>query len=54
MVTPVAYTLSFLTKHSYDTTKIGITVPVELANGTNVVQLDAKLDTGASFFNSIR
>jgi hypothetical protein len=49
MVTPVAYTLSFLTKHSYDTTKVGITVPVELANCTNVVQLDAKLDTGASF-----
>src|SRR5262245_31197343 len=49
MVTPVAYTLSFLTKHTYDTTKIGITVPVELAYGTNVVQVDAKLDTGASF-----
>ena len=48
-MTPVAYTLSFLTKHSYDTTKIGITVPVELAYGTNVVQVDAKLDTGASF-----
>jgi hypothetical protein len=36
MVTPVAYTLSFLTKHNYDTTKTGITVPVELAYGTNV------------------
>jgi predicted aspartyl protease len=45
----VTYTLSFRTKHSYDTTKIGITVPVELAYGTNVVQIDAKLDTGASF-----
>ncbi|HYL98412.1 MAG TPA: aspartyl protease family protein [Blastocatellia bacterium] len=45
----MAYTLSFLTKHSYDTTKTGITVPVELAYGTNVVQVDAKLDTGASF-----
>jgi hypothetical protein len=33
MVTPVAYTLSFVTKHSYDTTKIGITVPVEPAYG---------------------
>jgi len=31
MVTPMAYALSFLTKNNYDTTKIGITVPVELA-----------------------
>jgi hypothetical protein len=49
MVTLVAYTLCFLTTHSYDTAKIGITVPVELAYDTNVVQVDAKLDTGASF-----
>jgi hypothetical protein len=35
--------------HNYDTTNIGITVPVELTHGTNVVQVDAKLDTGASF-----
>lgn len=49
MVRPVAHTFSFRTKHSYDTTKIGITVPVELSDGSNVVQVDAKLDTGASF-----
>ena len=46
---PVAHTFTFRTKHSYDTTKVGITVPVELTDGTNVVQVDAKLDTGASF-----
>jgi len=48
-VTRVAYTFTFLNKHSYDTTKTGITVPVELIHGSNVVQVDAKLDTGASF-----
>lgn len=46
---PVTHTFTFRTKHSYDTTKIGITAPVELVNGANVVQVDAKLDTGASF-----
>lgn len=45
----VAYTFTFLNKHSYDTTRTGITVPVELIHGSNVVQVDAKLDTGASF-----
>lgn len=49
MVRPVAHTFTFRTKHSYDTTKTGITVPVELTDGSNVVQVDAKLDTGASF-----
>jgi predicted aspartyl protease len=49
MVRPVAHTFSFRIKHSYDTTKIGITVPVELTGGSNIVQVDAKLDTGASF-----
>jgi len=48
-VRPVAHTFTFRTKHSYDTTKTGITVPVELTDGSNVVQVDAKLDTGASF-----
>lgn len=46
---PVAHTLTFRTKHRYETTKIGITVPVELTDSSNVVQVDAKLDTGASF-----
>lgn len=45
----VPYTFTFKSKHSYDTTRIGITVPVELSIGGNVVQLDTKLDTGASF-----
>jgi hypothetical protein len=49
MVTPVAFTFSFHAKHSYDTTKTGITVPVELACGARIVRLDPKLDTGASF-----
>lgn len=45
----MAYTFNFLNKHSYDTTRAGITVPVELIHGPNAVQVDAKLDTGASF-----
>jgi predicted aspartyl protease len=45
----LAYTFTFLNKHSFDTTKTGITVPVELLHGSNAVQVDAKLDTGASF-----
>ena len=48
-MTGVAYTFTFLNKHSYNTTKTGITVPVELIYGSNVVQVDAKLDTGATF-----
>lgn len=48
-MTGVAYGFAFLSKHFYDTTKTGITVPVELIHGSNVVQVDAKLDTGASF-----
>ena len=46
---PVAHTFNFRTKHSYDTTKTGITVPVELSNGPKIVQVNPKLDTGASF-----
>src|SRR5436305_839739 len=45
----VAHTLTFSLKHNYDSTKTGITVPVELSNGSNIVQVDARLDTGASF-----
>ncbi|MDQ3252478.1 MAG: hypothetical protein M3R15_01015 [Acidobacteriota bacterium] len=45
----MAHTFTFLNRHSYDTTKTGITVPVELVHGSNIVQVDAKLDTGASF-----
>lgn len=44
---PHAFT--FASEHLYDTKKAGITVPVELSNGPNIVQVDAKLDTGASF-----
>src|SRR5438034_471417 len=49
VVKPMAHTFNFRLRHSYDTTKVGITVPVELTNGPKVVQIDAKLDTGASF-----
>ncbi|HEX7318537.1 MAG TPA: aspartyl protease family protein [Pyrinomonadaceae bacterium] len=45
----MAHTFTFRTKHSYDTTKIGITIPVELSDGLKVVQITPKLDTGASF-----
>jgi hypothetical protein len=33
----MAHTLTFRTRHSYDTTKTGITVPVELSDGSKVV-----------------
>ena len=42
-------TFTFRSQHSYDTTKVGITIPIKLISGINSVQLDAKLDTGASF-----
>ena len=48
-MSPVLHTFNFRIKHSYDTTKTGITVPIELSNGTEVVQINPKLDTGASF-----
>jgi len=45
----MSHTFTFRSKHSYDTTKIGITIPVELSDGLKVVQITPKLDTGASF-----
>jgi predicted aspartyl protease len=45
----MAHTFTFRTKHSYDTTQTGITIPVELSDGLKVVQINPKLDTGASF-----
>lgn len=45
---PVTHTFNFRIKHSHDTTKTGITVPVELSSGPKVVQINPKLDTGAS------
>jgi len=43
------HAFNFVSEHFYDTKKQGITVPVELSNGPNIVQVDAKLDSGASF-----
>lgn len=43
------YTLIFAALHQYDTSQVGITIPVELSNGDRNVELTAKLDTGASF-----
>lgn len=45
----MVHTFTFRTRHSYDTTKTGITVPVELSDGLKVVQINPKLDTSASF-----
>lgn len=44
----MAHTFNFRIKYGYDTTKTGITVPVELSDGSKVVQVNPKLDTGAS------
>lgn len=40
--------LSFSARHSYDLRKVGITVPIWLRSGEQIVNLEAKLDTGAS------
>ena len=45
----MAHTFTFRARHSYDTTQTGITIPVELSDGLKVVQINPKLDTGASF-----
>ncbi|HXG68647.1 MAG TPA: aspartyl protease family protein [Blastocatellia bacterium] len=45
----MAHTFHFRSQHRYDTTKTGIAIPVELLFGPKSVQLDARLDTGASF-----
>ena len=45
----MAHTFTLRTRHSYDTTQTGITIPVELTDGSKVVQINPKLDTGASF-----
>jgi hypothetical protein len=45
----VAHTFTFRIRHGYDTTKTGITIPIELSDGLKVVQINPKLDTGVSF-----
>jgi predicted aspartyl protease len=45
----MAHTFTFRARHSYDTTQTGITIPVELSDGQKIVQINPKLDTGASF-----
>lgn len=45
----MSHTFTFSSQHLYDTSKTGITIPVELIYGSKSVQPDAKLDTGASF-----
>ena len=44
----MAYTFNFQSQHRYDTTQIGITIPIELIYNEQIVQVNAKLDTGAS------
>jgi hypothetical protein len=44
----MAYTLSFDHLYSYDTRKVGITIPVVLKIGEETATTTAKLDTGAS------
>jgi hypothetical protein len=44
----MVHTLRFFSQLAYDTRKPGITLPVILAVNHNQVDLEAKLDTGAS------
>ena len=41
-------TISFAKSYEYNTLKIGITVPVKLSSGSEVVVFEAKVDTGAA------
>ncbi len=41
------HSLSFAIQHNYDLSDAGITVPAQLRSGDNVVDIAAKLDTGA-------
>ncbi|MEZ5426014.1 MAG: hypothetical protein R2747_07110 [Pyrinomonadaceae bacterium] len=41
-------TIVFSKQYEYDTLKIGITVPVQLTLGDEIVFFEAKVDTGAS------
>lgn len=41
-------TIIFSKQYEYDTLKIGITVPVQLTLGDEIVFFEAKVDTGAS------
>jgi len=43
------HTITFQEALRYDAKSNGISLPIELANGTNRVRFDAKLDTGAEF-----
>ena len=45
----MAHDLSFSELHRYDLTDVGINVPVWLRYGNNIVNLEAKLDTGATY-----
>lgn len=42
-------TISFDEIHFYDTRKVGITVSVILFSGSESIDFEAKIDTGASF-----
>jgi hypothetical protein len=44
----VSYRLSFHAAYDYDTSLSGITVPVVLRTGNKAVDVDAKIDTGAT------
>lgn len=45
----MSYTLTFTALHQYNASKSGITIPIELSAGGQIVKLEAKLDTGASY-----
>ena len=45
----MALRLDFDFIYHYDTSKIGITIPVLLGQGDNIVEVDAKLDCGSTY-----
>lgn len=45
----MVYGLSFSRSHSYDTTQIGVFVPVTIHSGSDATNLYARVDTGSSF-----
>jgi hypothetical protein len=45
----LAHELSFSELHRYDLRKVGISVPVWLRRGSKIVNIEAKVDTGATY-----
>ena len=48
-MSPLPYPLSFRTRYAYEPSDRGVSVPVALSAGPEMVRLFAKIDTGADY-----